>query len=61
MLNKRTIRIPAVDDHPLLRGGIAGVINSEEDLQFVGCVAVGSSNKLVAAQLAITEATAKRI
>ena len=30
------IRVLAVDDHPLLREGIAALIGSEEDMQLVG-------------------------
>jgi DNA-binding NarL/FixJ family response regulator len=41
MLTTKKIRILAVDDHPLLRDGIAAVINSEGDLQLVGDAANG--------------------
>ena len=41
MLNTKKIRILAVDDHPLLREGIAKVINGEEDMQLVGDAANG--------------------
>ena len=30
------IRVLAVDDHPLLREGIAALIGSEEDMELVG-------------------------
>lgn len=36
MPNAKKIRILAVDDHPLLREGIAAVINAEEDMLLVG-------------------------
>ena len=30
------IRVLAVDDHPLLRDGIAALIGSEEDMELIG-------------------------
>ena len=36
MLNTKKIRILTVDDHPLLREGIAAVINIEDDLLLIG-------------------------
>jgi DNA-binding NarL/FixJ family response regulator len=30
------IRVLAVDDHPLLRDGIAALIGSEEDIELIG-------------------------
>jgi DNA-binding NarL/FixJ family response regulator len=41
MLNTKKIRILAVDDNPLLREGIAKVVNGEEDMQLVGDAANG--------------------
>jgi DNA-binding NarL/FixJ family response regulator len=35
MSTARTIRVLAVDDHPLLRAGIASVINAESDMTIV--------------------------
>ncbi|HUB00208.1 MAG TPA: response regulator [Terracidiphilus sp.] len=36
MLSTRKIRILTVDDHPLLREGIAAVINFEDDMFLIG-------------------------
>jgi DNA-binding NarL/FixJ family response regulator len=36
MTDPKKIRVLTVDDHPLLREGIAAVIHGEEDLQLVG-------------------------
>jgi len=41
MLNAKKIGILAVDDHPLIREGIAAVINCEEDMLVVGEAANG--------------------
>jgi len=41
MLKAEKITVLAVDDHPLLREGIAGVINGEEDMLLVGDAANG--------------------
>jgi DNA-binding NarL/FixJ family response regulator len=36
MSNTKTIKVLSVDDHPLLREGIAAVIQGEEDISLVG-------------------------
>jgi DNA-binding NarL/FixJ family response regulator len=36
MLGKKEIRVLAVDDHPILRSGIAAVLRGEPDIQLVG-------------------------
>ena len=35
MTQGRTIRVLVVDDHPLMRGGIAGEINAQRDMKIV--------------------------
>jgi len=38
-----TVRVLLVDDHPLVRGGLAGLISATDDLQVVGEAADGES------------------
>ena len=42
MSEQRSIRIFSVDDHPLLREGIAAIINNQPDMQMVAQAATGS-------------------
>jgi DNA-binding NarL/FixJ family response regulator len=42
MTQPERIRILSVDDHPLLREGIAAIINSQQDMQLVSQAATGS-------------------
>ena len=35
MINQSSIRILSVDDHPLLREGLAAIINNQPDMQIV--------------------------
>src|SRR5579871_4749455 len=35
-MNEDTIRVLAVDDHPLVRKGIASILGNERDMQLVG-------------------------
>ena len=41
MSSKRKIRIFSVDDHPLLREGIAAIINSQDDMVIVAQASTG--------------------
>lgn len=41
MKEKQTIRVLSVDDHPLMREGIAAMINDEEDMSVIAEVANG--------------------
>ena len=42
MTNQNSIRILSVDDHPLVREGIAGLINNQPDMQVVAQAATAS-------------------
>jgi DNA-binding NarL/FixJ family response regulator len=42
MSQEKRIRVFSVDDHPLLREGIAALINSQADMELVGEAATGS-------------------
>jgi DNA-binding NarL/FixJ family response regulator len=42
MLDQIRIRVFSVDDHPLLREGIAAIINNQPDMQIVAQAATGS-------------------
>ena len=42
MINQNNIRILSVDDHPLVREGIAAIINNQPDMQVVAQAATGS-------------------
>jgi len=41
MTNANCIRILSVDDHPLVREGVAGIINSQSDMSLVGTASDG--------------------
>jgi DNA-binding NarL/FixJ family response regulator len=41
MTEPRTIRILSIDDHPLVREGIAAVVDSEPDMKIVGRASTG--------------------
>lgn len=41
MTNKARIRVFSVDDHPLLREGIAAIINSQDDMEMVAQASTG--------------------
>ena len=41
MINKTRIRVFSVDDHPLLREGIAAIINSQDDMVMVAQASTG--------------------
>lgn len=41
-MNQPPIRVFSVDDHPLIREGIAGIINSQPDMQLVSQAANGT-------------------
>jgi DNA-binding NarL/FixJ family response regulator len=41
MTNANRIRVLSVDDHPLIREGVAAVINSQSDMSLVGSVSTG--------------------
>ena len=40
-MNERKIRVLSVDDHPLLREGIAAIVNSQDDMTMVAQAASG--------------------
>ena len=42
MSSKSPIRVFSVDDHPLLREGIAALVNSQADMDLVGQAATGA-------------------
>ena len=42
MIDQNSIRILSVDDHPLVREGIAAIINNQPDMQVVAQAATGS-------------------
>ena len=42
MSNKQPIRVFSVDDHPLLREGIAALVNNQPDMVLVGEAATGA-------------------
>ena len=42
MINQNKIRILSVDDHPLVREGIAAIINNQPDMEMVAQAATGS-------------------
>ena len=42
MSNKQPIRVFSVDDHPLLREGIAALVNNQPDMELVGEAATGA-------------------
>ena len=43
MSGKRKIRVFSVDDHPLLREGIAAIINSQDDMVMVAQASNGQT------------------
>jgi DNA-binding NarL/FixJ family response regulator len=45
MKEKQTIRVLSVDDHPLMREGIAAMINDEEDMSLIAEVANGKTRR----------------
>ncbi|MEP6733470.1 MAG: response regulator transcription factor [bacterium] len=47
-----TIRVLVVDDHPIMRSGIASVLESQHDFEVVGAAANGAEAVLLAAELA---------
>ncbi|HEY4425075.1 MAG TPA: response regulator transcription factor [Pyrinomonadaceae bacterium] len=42
MSNKQSIRVFSVDDHPLLREGIATLVNNQSDMKLVGEASTGA-------------------
>ena len=42
MASANTLRVMSVDDHPLLREGIATIINNQEDMTLISSVATGA-------------------
>ncbi|HEX5601156.1 MAG TPA: response regulator transcription factor, partial [Pyrinomonadaceae bacterium] len=42
MSNKQSIRVFSVDDHPLLREGIATLVNNQPDMVLVGEASTGA-------------------
>ncbi len=52
------IRLLIVDDHPVVRTGLQGMLSGEDDFEVVG-EARGAANKEVARTLFISETTVK--
>ncbi|HSD45424.1 MAG TPA: response regulator, partial [Pyrinomonadaceae bacterium] len=51
MSTATTIRVLSVDDHPLLREGIAALVNSQPDMNLAGEAATGAEAIKVFKQL----------
>jgi DNA-binding NarL/FixJ family response regulator len=58
--NPQRVRILCVDDHPIVRQGIAGLLAAEPDMALVAAlIAQGNANKEIARALALSEETVK--